>query len=63
MDGGAMKILRCNGRTMEVYDAKLIMKLECRDFPIKFHGTHVLSDDKARDVVKQAMRDGAIKEN
>jgi plasmid stability protein len=57
-----MKILRCDGRTLDVYDARLIMRLRAGPAPIRAHGTRVLDEDEAREILKQALREGATKE-
>jgi len=59
-----MKLLRCDGRFLEVYDvaAPALMRLVAGPAPIKAHGWRLLEDDAAREVIKRVMREGALKE-
>jgi hypothetical protein len=48
------KILRCNGRHLEVRDVgPVIYELAANSVPIKLHGTFLLEDDAARELVRQ----------
>jgi hypothetical protein len=49
-----MKLLRCDGRCLEVRDVgPVIYELEAGVLPIKLHGTFVVDDDVARDWLRQ----------
>lgn len=57
-----MKILIGNGRTLDVYDARLVMHIAASGVPIKYNGTRVFaSDDEARAALRQVLeyRDAA----
>lgn len=55
-----MKLVKGNGRTLEVWDVtKLLMKLQAGMAPIKYHGWELLPDDQARELVKQVIKEGA----
>lgn len=58
-----MKLLRGNGRTLEVFDVgDLRMKLRAtHGIPIKFHGMRIMEDAEARVVVSNLMQQGASK--
>jgi hypothetical protein len=49
-----MKLLRCDGRRLEVRDvSEIIYELAAGVLPIKLHGTFLVADDVARDWLRQ----------
>lgn len=58
-----MKLLKGNGRTLEVWDVTevIVMKLRAGRAPIKHHGWQLLPDDQARVVVSQLLEQGAVR--
>lgn len=51
----AMKLLRCNGRELLVYDIgeKPVFRLKAQYGPIRCHGTFLLEDAVAREWIRQ----------
>lgn len=49
-----MKLLRCDGKTLEVRDvSEVIYRLLARDVPIKLNGWRLVSDDEARSILTE----------
>lgn len=60
-----MKLIRCNGKVLEVWDipSPAILRLSAGPAPIKAHGWHLLEDDLARAMIRRALWEGAVKLN
>lgn len=49
-----MKLLRSNGRVLEVYDiGPILMRISTINLPLKENGLHILDDDQAREKVRE----------
>ena len=48
-----MKLIKSDGKNLKVYDiGPCVYELEADRIPIKVNGTHILTDDKARDLLR-----------
>jgi hypothetical protein len=55
-----MKLLRCNGRELEVRDVgPVVCRLAAGAAPIKLHGWHLLDNDAARALLRDLVEAGA----
>jgi hypothetical protein len=47
-----MKLLRSNGRILEIYDiGPVLMRISAINLPLKENGLHIVSDDQVREKV------------
>jgi hypothetical protein len=54
-----MKLIRCNGRELEVRDVgPVVYRLAASAVPIKLHGWRILEDDAARELLRQVQEAG-----
>lgn len=56
-----MKLVRCNGHQLTVYDLGEPLMVICTrpdGPPIKHNGTAILEDEAARDILKDLLRSG-----